>query len=189
MLFIIQNTDFTSPYLVETHSLQIHKQFYTQCTWLLAPIALYSLNPHNNPIRKMLQERYPFYIWRHWGTERLSGLPEVTQHVQSKAGFDPGPHWAAESRLAPCHFVSLEHGWVHRDSARRQGLDSMEMQWVVLDGTPQLSQRRWKASCLGPQSHHNTSINQHRRALWKTGGSPGLRFKHRPGDLGQTAKV
>ena len=38
MLFMSQNTDFTTQYLVETHSLQIH----IQCTRLLAPIALYS---------------------------------------------------------------------------------------------------------------------------------------------------
>lgn len=184
ILFIIQNTDFTTPYLAETH-----KQFYTQCTCLLAPIEPCSLNPHNNPVRKMLYERYPFYIWGHWGTQRLSGLPKVTQYIQSKEGFDPDPHWATESRLPPCHFVALEHWWVHWDSARRQGLYGMEMQWVGSGGTPQLSQRRRKASCLRPQSHHDTSVNQHRRALWKTGGNPGLGFKHRPGDRGRTAKV
>lgn len=32
MLFRIQNPDFATQYLVETHSLQTHTQFYTQCT-------------------------------------------------------------------------------------------------------------------------------------------------------------
>lgn len=112
-----------------------------------------SFGPHNNPARKV-----PFYIWREaqWLTQSHTPCMEQSRMWPRSPGY----------RIqAPCHFASLEHWLMYCDSARTQGLDGMEMQWMYQIEHPNSHQERWKTCCLRPHSLHITPINQHRKAL------------------------
>ena len=69
-----------------------------------------SIHPHNKPMRKILSLS-SFYRSQHWGTEKASNLPKVSQFISSRTGAWPPGSLAPGSRLSHsrCYLLPLRH--------------------------------------------------------------------------------